>query len=75
MPLAVPGLEKLTLYGVLISDEDQGMVIMHEALQNFPYKLVPEAGQEIKKIMQAASKDEIFMDTFFYDPFASTRAY
>ena len=52
-------LEKLFIYGVRISAENPSMVNMHDVFQNFPYKLVPEAMQEVKKIMQAATKDEI----------------
>ena len=60
VPSAVPGpnpgqpddLEKLTIFGVLISAEDPSMVIMHEALQNIPYKLVPEAMQSRKSRKQ-----------------------
>ena len=37
-----------------ISAADPSMVIMYEELQNFPYKLITEAMQGIKKIMQAA---------------------
>ena len=53
---------------------DTSMVIMHEAvrkIQNFPYKLFPEAKQKIKKIMQAAStgSDQISMDASIDDPF------
>ena len=74
VPSVVPGqpeeLDKLTIYGVRISAEDPSMVIMHEASQNFPYKQGPEAMQEIKKIMQTASKDEISMDASIDDPFA-----
>ena len=78
VPLAVPGQpekrEKLTICGDCISAEDPSMVNMHDALQNFQYKLVQEAMQEIKKI-KAASKDEISMDTSIDDLFAPIRTY
>ena len=55
-------LEKLTIFGTRIAADDPGMLIMHEQLTDFPYKLVPEAMQNIRKIMQSASKEEIAMD-------------
>ena len=58
---------KITIYGVCISAEVPDMIIMHEALQIFPYKLVQDAMQEIKKIMHVASKDEISRDTSIDD--------
>ena len=48
---------------------------MHEQLTDFPYKLVPEAMQNIRKIMQSASKEEIAMDSLLEDPFAPLRTY
>ena len=62
-------LKKLTIYGVRISDEDPS-VINIDVLQNFSYKQIQEAMQEIKKIIQAAPKNEISMDTSIDNPFA-----
>ena len=42
---------------------------MHEQLTDFPYKLVPEAMQAFRKIMQSASKEDIAMDSLLEDPF------
>ena len=79
MTSSVPGqpdeLEKLTIYGVCISAEDPSMVILHEALQSFPHTLIQEAMQEIKKIMEAASKDENSMDASINNPFALIPTY
>ena len=52
-------LEKLTIFGTRIAADDPDMLIMHEQLTDFPYKLIPEAMQNIRKIMQPASKEEI----------------
>ena len=51
------------------------MLIMHKQLTGFPYKLVPEAMQNIRKIMQSASKEEISMNSLLEDPFAPIRTY
>ena len=51
------------------------MLIMHEQLTDFPYKLVPEAMQNIRNIMQSTSKEEIAMDSLLEDPFALIRTY
>ena len=55
VPLTVYGqldeLEKLTIFGTRIAADDPDMLIMHEQLTDFPYKLVPEAMQNIRNIM------------------------
>ena len=51
------------------------MVIKHEALRNFPYNLILEAMQEFKKIMQAAFKDHIEMESCIEDPLVPMRTY
>ena len=71
VPLTVDGqpdeLEKLTISGTRIAADDPDMLIMHEQLTDFPYKLVPEAMQKIRKIMPSTCKEEIAMDdTFFF---------
>ena len=50
-------LEKLTIFGILIAADAPDLVVLHEQLTDFPYKLVPEAMQNIRKILQSASKD------------------
>ena len=44
-------LEKLTIFGTRIAADDPDILIMHEQLTDFPYKLVPEAMQNIRNIM------------------------
>ena len=68
-------LEKLTISGTRIAADDPDMLIMHEQLTDFPYKLVPEAIQNIRKSMQSASKEEIAMDSFLEVPFGPIRTY
>ena len=76
VPLTQPDeLEKLTIFGNRIAADDPDMIIMHEQLTDFPYKLVPEAMQNIRKIMQSASKEEIAMDSLLEDPFAPIKTY
>ena len=62
-------LEKLTILGICIAADGPDLVIMHEQLTDFPYKLVPEAMQAFRKIMQSASKEDIAMDSLLEDPF------
>ena len=68
-------LEKLTIFGTRIAADDPDMLIMHKQLTDFPFKLVPEAMQNIRKIMQTASKEEIAMDSLLEDPFSPIRTY
>ena len=76
VPLTQPDeLENLTIFGNRIAADDPDMIIMHEQLTDFPYKLVPEAMQNIRKIMQSASKEEIAMDSLLEDPFAPIKTY
>ena len=51
------------------------MLIMHEQLTKFLYTLVPETMQNIRKIMQSASMEEIAMDSLLEAPFAPIRTY
>ena len=60
-------LEKLTI-------DYPDMLFMHEQLTGIPYKLVPEAMQHIRKIMQSASKEEIAMDSLHEDLRERTKA-
>ena len=49
-------LKKLTIYGVRISDEDPS-VINIDVLQNFSYKQIQEAMQEIKSSLRMVPCD------------------
>ena len=73
--LTVKSLRDFSLSSFNIAASDPGMRIMHEQLTDFPYKLVPEAMQNIRKIMQPASKEDIAMDSHLEDPFAQIRTY
>ena len=59
------------IFGIRIAADDPDLLIMHEQLTDFPYKrLVPEAMQNIRKIMQSASKEVIARDSLLDVPFA-----
>ena len=63
-------LEKLTILGTRIAANYPDMLVMHKQLTDLLFKLVPEAMQIIRKIMQTASKEEIAMDSLLEDPFS-----
>ena len=40
------------MYGIRTLTQDQDMMAMHEEIESFPYKLIPEAMKKIKDIMK-----------------------